>query len=357
MERPVGGAAILHDVETSHLNDLLPLYLGALHGTIPGADTQPCQFCPEEPLRLEDAAEPLGNVTFGPTPGPFSSIPTCCARPHDLHHDGHALDVGMPFLPSNLLAAHGCLDNCVPYLVHTCDNFAMFGAQSWDESFCGMFDLTFTNPTMKTWTNVPTLTDRIPADLSQISTAEVAKAYACSASNDVSCFCQGGGIVYSRDMSSGGTEQGLHSKFCPDEPLQLEDTFVSAYPRAHVGLKAEPGEHYFPALSPWKDGRLREMVQNTFIHTVSSPLTPVAGTRRRSLSLPKNLGSARGPAAAEEQHERGQDNAGCKSPNSALTFQGIAAAADIHNSSFRAVDCGPFSPSPVLHLADVLLAT
>jgi len=44
----------------------------------------------------------------------------------------------------------------------------------------------------------------------------------------------------------------------------------------------------WPLLSPWKDGKLERMVQNTFIHSGPLPPTPVAGAKvfRRSSSMP-----------------------------------------------------------------------
>jgi len=83
-------------------------------------------------------------------------------------------------------------------------------------------------------------------------------------------------------------------EFCPDEPLILEDDAVPSSNVREVMEDLTPARARLPTLSPstlCKDGLVGSMVRSTFIHAAPPPPTPPAGTRRRSLSLPKDVGS------------------------------------------------------------------
>lgn len=86
-------------------------------------------------------------------------------------------------------------------------------------------------------------------------------------------------------------------EFCPDEPLLLEDEGI---PLDASVKQATRNEELMPPLARWpnlspsticKHGPVGSMVRSTFIHAALPPPTPPAGTRRRSLSLPKDVGS------------------------------------------------------------------
>mmetsp|Transcript_30103 Transcript_30103/g.54913 ORF Transcript_30103/g.54913 Transcript_30103/m.54913 type:complete len:773 (+) Transcript_30103:115-2433(+) len=78
--------------------------------------------------------------------------------------------------------------------------------------------------------------------------------------------------------------------FCLDEPLGFEEAGIFV-DHAHMPATELPK---WPSLSPStlsKNGVLGQIVQNTFIHTNPAPPTPLATQRRRSQSLPKDMGS------------------------------------------------------------------
>mmetsp|Transcript_41938 Transcript_41938/g.96228 ORF Transcript_41938/g.96228 Transcript_41938/m.96228 type:complete len:771 (+) Transcript_41938:98-2410(+) len=78
--------------------------------------------------------------------------------------------------------------------------------------------------------------------------------------------------------------------FCLDEPLGFEEAGIFV---DHVRMSTNEMPKW-PALSPStlsKTGVLGQIVQNTFIHTNPAPPTPLATQRRRSQSLPKDMGS------------------------------------------------------------------
>eukprot|EP00927_Polykrikos_kofoidii_P024121 TRINITY_DN21_c0_g1_i2.p1 TRINITY_DN21_c0_g1~~TRINITY_DN21_c0_g1_i2.p1 ORF type:complete len:752 (+),score=121.06 TRINITY_DN21_c0_g1_i2:57-2258(+) len=67
-------------------------------------------------------------------------------------------------------------------------------------------------------------------------------------------------------------------------PVPLGDTASVSEEHDMAALSPEASVRSWSAPSPWKDGKMDELVQNTFIH-VSFPLTPLAGTLRRAVSL------------------------------------------------------------------------
>lgn len=91
-------------------------------------------------------------------------------------------------------------------------------------------------------------------------------------------------------------------KFCPDEPLDIEESQVlaevdripSTQPQAST---PGPALHLWPGLpvaSPVVRARAPAIiVQNTFIHAVLPPLTPLPGTRPRAQTAPADMGSDR----------------------------------------------------------------
>mmetsp|Transcript_11539 Transcript_11539/g.26804 ORF Transcript_11539/g.26804 Transcript_11539/m.26804 type:complete len:812 (+) Transcript_11539:92-2527(+) len=87
--------------------------------------------------------------------------------------------------------------------------------------------------------------------------------------------------------------------FCLDEPLSLEEAgiFVDAPLPLPLPVQLDTQDSTlgrWPALSPStlsKEGRLGQIVQNTFIHANPPPPTPLVTQRRRAQSLPKDMGS------------------------------------------------------------------
>jgi hypothetical protein len=67
-------------------------------------------------------------------------------------------------------------------------------------------------------------------------------------------------------------------------PVPLGDTASVSEEHDMAALSPEASVRSWSAPSPWKDGKMDDLVQNTFIH-VSFPLTPLAGTLRRAVSL------------------------------------------------------------------------
>jgi len=194
-------------------------------------------FCADEPLCLLDAEEPSDIAAFGPTPGPFGPTPQCASfvfesgqvlRTEDVDTSGDLLPFG-PNSASTFLAEH-CVNNTV---IH-------------DEG----------------------------SYLKQILHDYLGQAQS----------------VIQEDEAN-------PRQFCPHEPLCFEAADRSLNV---LGFGPTPGpfgwspspQHTrpvavppLPSLSPWKDGRLDNMVQRTFIHADSPAKALAFGSLRRSSSM------------------------------------------------------------------------
>jgi hypothetical protein len=82
-------------------------------------------------------------------------------------------------------------------------------------------------------------------------------------------------------------------QFCPNEPLCF-DTGANEL----VGASDASLLDKLSAISSWKDGQLKRMIRNTFIHAVTPSLTPVRRRRRRSQSLGSLSSSTMASSAA-----------------------------------------------------------
>jgi len=113
--------------------------------------------------------------------------------------------------------------------------------------------------------------------------------------DDVINLAEGESLFQTVDLGEQGLRQGFFC--CPPLVLEDADDFLDAVPSALTPAGAPPpppGLPLWPSLSPsviCKGGSMGKLVQNTFIHTALPPPTPLPGAFRRSHSLPKDVGS------------------------------------------------------------------
>jgi hypothetical protein len=79
--------------------------------------------------------------------------------------------------------------------------------------------------------------------------------------------------------------------FCSEEPLTLDMDEAGVFVESSPSPKGKA--RWPPAFSPNTDGFVGSLVQRTFIHASPPPPTPPPNARRRSKSLPKDVGSDR----------------------------------------------------------------
>eukprot|EP00927_Polykrikos_kofoidii_P060833 TRINITY_DN55741_c0_g1_i1.p1 TRINITY_DN55741_c0_g1~~TRINITY_DN55741_c0_g1_i1.p1 ORF type:complete len:964 (+),score=182.93 TRINITY_DN55741_c0_g1_i1:189-3080(+) len=151
-------------------------------------------------------------------------------------------------------------------------------------------------------------------------------------------------------LEDGKDDGERRSLFCASEPLAFEDAgLLDPCSSPPPGLEA-PVE--WPAMSPWRDGKLNGMVQNTFIHAAPLPPTPTPGTLRRSISMPQDFGcdacprSLFGAEAGDQQDHHGDadtEHAGLHPPTPTVQWPGTWGSL----SGVSAVPASPaFSGSP-----------
>jgi hypothetical protein len=218
--------------EPSFLTQLLPLYLQDLHYCgVSYMDTCCRQFCPDEPLRLEDAGDMSGAPNyFGPAEHCNEFYPV---EPLRLEGASEVLSapnyVGQMMYPSGLLGLAVLDEGILSRKV---------------EPACG---------------SMPAPNEAVEIDKSS-----------CAADPLTSL--------------AEGASYSARKLFCFDEPLQAKDA-RAVLPAKKNEENARHRQPQWPSLSPWKDGKLQSMVRNTFIHTNVLPPTPVIGSLRRSMSL------------------------------------------------------------------------
>jgi hypothetical protein len=263
-----------HQSEQSSLGELLPLYLSAVYST--GSSSEgagPNSFCSDEPLCFDDVGEVTHFPDFGPTPGPFGPSPFYePALPFYEPALPNAADEPFPTVSPSMatfsklqgwcrrdqLGAELAGMSSSPTLL-THGQTRWLALSPWkDGKLSGMVQNTFIHAAMPPPTPMPGTLRRSSSlgDLREFSASPVNSLSMCS-----------------RHLAEAADE--VRSAFCPDEPLCLDDVLCAPRPMA---------VNRWPALSPWKDGKLDSMVQNTFIHAALPPPTPAPGTLRRSRS-------------------------------------------------------------------------
>jgi len=265
-------AADQQQVEQSSLGELLPLYLSAVYSTSSSLEDYGAKSSwTDEPLRLDDAAEPSHcPVDFGPTPGPFGPSPFYePAFPSADDEPWPSVSASMS--TSSTLHSWGKLDRLVTSSPTLLTQPRWPALSPWkDGKLSGMVQNTFIHATMPPPTPMPG-TLRRASSMGDLRESHYDFTDVQPLSSSVA------------DAAS----DGLSSSFCPGEPLCLEDAETSECSEGVGFMLAAPRPSVvrWPALSPWKDGKLNSMVQNTFIHAAQPPPTPAPGALRRSRSM------------------------------------------------------------------------
>eukprot|EP00927_Polykrikos_kofoidii_P086599 TRINITY_DN9749_c0_g1_i1.p1 TRINITY_DN9749_c0_g1~~TRINITY_DN9749_c0_g1_i1.p1 ORF type:complete len:690 (-),score=85.75 TRINITY_DN9749_c0_g1_i1:221-2233(-) len=207
------------------------------------------RFCPDEPLCLDDVEDSyVSGICFGPTPGPFVPSPTQAPLEVAAWHDESSCDKSY-------------LQHLVPAFIDVSSQLNLTdghetctGKFCLDEPLC-LEDVDFGEGTLLFGpTPGPFGPSPPPLPLPLALFADLP---------EVSPF-----------------KSPLPAVSCSDSSAIVDERIASAN-ELEQAVSTSSSTTDWPALSPWKDAHLRDLVQNTFIHVSLVPQT----TLRRAVSV------------------------------------------------------------------------